>query len=1129
MTIAEVRALSAELEQKLSPSAKKVLDKRYLKRTEDGTPLESPADMFARVAENIAQADLQYRPDVPLDDTINEFFAVMARLEFLPNTPTLMNAGRELQQLAACFVLPVEDSMESIFGAIRDAALVHQSGGGTGFSFSRLRPKNDLVKSTMGVASGPVSFMRVFDMATETIKQGGTRRGANMGILRVDHPDIVEFIRAKEDEHILNNFNISVGVTEEFMGAVLSGQDYALRNPRDHTEVGRLNAREVFNLIVDLAWKNGEPGIVFLDRLNRDNPTPHIGDIESTNPCVTGDTLVHTDGGLRRAMDLFLEGGSQRVAVDGRRAAEAGATHEGSLFPSSPVFYSGDRQVVRVTTVEGYEIRVTPDHRIMTERGWVPAGELEPGDEVHVLNRKGGFGTEGSLDLGRVLGWLVGDGTIKSDRAVLSFWGEEPELAATFRSAVDAVVRLAAVNREYETGVVAVAERGEARVQSARLREIAEEYGLVDEKLMVPEPVLRGSEQMQRGFLQALFTADGTVIDDARKGRSVRLTSVSLDLLQDVQRMLVNFGVFSCIYRDRKRGRRTALLPDGKGGMKEYVVQTVHELHVGGGSLVRFASEVGLLSAAKSVKLREALSGLLRGPYRERFVARVRSVDAEGIEPVFDLTEPVTHSFIANGVCVSNCGEQPLLPYESCNLGSINLALMVKDGAVDWDRLARVTRTAVHFLDNVIDMNRYPLREIGEMTKSNRKIGLGVMGWADMLVELGIGYDSDEAIQLAHQVMGFIREKAISVSEELAVERGVFPNWQGSTWEAKGRRVRNATLTTIAPTGTISIIGNCSSGVEPIFALAFIRNVMDNTELPEAHPAFEQVLRERGLYSESLMKSVAAVGGLHELDVPDDLKRVFVTAHDVTPEWHIRMQAAFQEHVDNAVSKTVNFPNQALPEDVEHVYLLAYELGVKGVTIYRDGSRQEQVLNIGEVKRKDGSAGTGTQLELGQQAGTLPVRPSRSPVLRGETREKVTGCGSLYVTVNEDDFGPREVFANMGKAGGCASASTEAIGRLISLAFRYGVPPDKIVKQLRGIRCHVPLGFGPNQILSCPDAIGKALADKYHLMNGNGSKAVGQLEMPIAYAQGACPDCGGAIEHEGGCMVCRACGYSKCS
>ena len=751
MTVAELGHLVAELDKRLSPSAKTVLEKRYLKRTPEGVPLETPSDMFARVAENIAKADLLYHPDEVLDAVINEFFAVMAGLEFLPNTPTLMNAGRELQQLSACFVLPVDDSMESIFGAIRDAALVHQSGGGTGFSFSRLRPKNDLVKSTMGVASGPVSFMRVFDMATETIKQGGTRRGANMGILRVDHPDILEFIRAKEDEHILNNFNISVGVTEEFMGAVLSGGEYALRNPRDRKEVGRLNAREVFDLIVDLAWKNGEPGIVFLDRLNRDNPTPKAGEIESTNPC----------------------------------------------------------------------------------------------------------------------------------------------------------------------------------------------------------------------------------------------------------------------------------------------------------------------------------------------------------------------------------GEQPLLPYESCNLGSINLSLMIKDGDVDYERLRRVTRTAVHFLDNVIDMNKYPLPEIGTMTKSNRKVGLGVMGWADMLVELGIGYDSDDAIRLGHKVMGFVHEEAIKASEELAADRGVFPNWEESTWAAKGKRVRNATLTTIAPTGTISIIAGVSSGIEPIFALAFVRNVMDNTELAEAHPALEDVLKQRGLYSDDLMKSIAAVGGLHDIDVPADLKQVFVTAHDVSPEWHIRMQAAFQDHVDNAVSKTVNFANAARPEDVEHVYLLAYELGVKGVTIYRDGSRQEQVLNIGEVNRKASDNGHSVQMQLGPQGQPImPVRPSRSPVLRGETREKVTGCGSLYVTVNEDDFGPREIFANMGKAGGCASASTEAIGRLISLAFRYGVPPDKIVKQLRGIRCHVPLGFGPNQILSCPDAIGKALGEKYHLSNGDGGHAVGQLEMPIAFAQGACPECGGSVEHEGGCMVC---------
>ncbi len=1141
MTVSEIEARSAVLERNLSPSAVKVLAKRYLKRGEDGTPLETPADMFSRVAENIAQAEVRYDENADVAALAAEFFAVMASLKFLPNSPTLMNAGRELQQLSACFVLPVEDSMESIFTAIKNAALVHQSGGGTGFSFSRLRPKNDIVRSTNGVASGPVSFMKVFDTATETIKQGGTRRGANMGILRVDHPDVLEFITAKEDEDILNNFNISVGLTEEFMQAVQAGDTYAVRNPRSGEEIARYDAREVFDLIVKLAWKNGEPGIIFLDRLNRENPTPHIAQIESTNPCITGDTLVYTDRGLRRALDLFAEGEPVGAVVDGRLSPQT--VHE-----ASPIFYTGHKPVLRITTREGFSLRVTENHRIMTARGWVEAGALQPGDELHVLDRKGGFGAEGSLELGRVLGWLVGDGTIKTDRAVLSFWGEERELAQSFREAVDAVVRPSNLKREYATGVVAVAERNEARVQSSRLRELAEEYGLVDEKLVVPEVVFQGSEDMQRGFLQALFTADGTVLNRPMNGRAVRLTSVSHEMLQEVQQLLLNFGIFSRIFRDRKPGKETALLPDGKGGMKEYAVRPFHELNIGSGSLVRFAHEVGFLTTRKQAALEATVASYTRGPYPEKFVARVDNIFSDGIEPVFDLIERFTHSFIANGVVIHNCGEQPLLPYESCNLGSINLRLMVHESSIDWDEIRRVTHLAVRFLDNVIDMNRYPLPEIERMTQGNRKIGLGVMGWADMLVELGIPYDSDKAIELAHQVMGFIDEEAKRASEALAGQRGVFPNWEGSIWETRGRRLRNATVTTIAPTGTISIIAGSSSGIEPLFALAFIRNVMDNTELPEVHPIFERVLRERGLYSEELMRDVAAQGCLQGIEgAPEDLRRVFVTAHDVSPEWHVRMQAAYQDHTDNAVSKTVNFPNEATPQDVERVYKLAHELGAKGVTIYRDGSRDEQVLNIGEVKRKAGGAGgpSNGHSALHLIDGRLPEdfegdcpycgsrrllqRRNRGGVLTGETREKVTGCGSLYVTINEDEYGPREVFANMGKAGGCASASTEALGRLISLAFRYGAPPEKIAKQLKGIRCHVPLGFGPNQVLSCPDAIGKALADKYIGGDVAESHEAIQLEMPIAYAQGACPDCGSAIEHEGGCMVCRACGYSKCS
>jgi ribonucleoside-diphosphate reductase alpha chain len=736
----------------LSGNALKVLERRYLKKGEHGELLETPEELFTRVAHAIAQAELLHNPAAPVDEWEQRFYDLMTSLEFLPNSPTLMNAGRELGQLSACFVLPVGDSMDSIFEAIKNTALIHKSGGGTGFSFSRIRPKNDVVLSTAGVSSGPLSFMNVFDAATETIKQGGTRRGANMGIMRVDHPDILEFITCKQDDDRLNNFNISVAVTDDFMRAVEADEEYALLNPRSGEVVRKLKARKVFKSMVTLAWKNGDPGIVFIDRINEHNPTPQLGPIESTNPC----------------------------------------------------------------------------------------------------------------------------------------------------------------------------------------------------------------------------------------------------------------------------------------------------------------------------------------------------------------------------------GEQPLLPYESCNLGSINLNKVVPDGHVDYGELGRITRTAVRFLDDVIDVNRYPLPEIEQMTRGNRKIGLGVMGFADMLFALGIPYDSEEACSLASDVMGFIHDEATAASVELANERGVFPNFEGSIYDAPGMpRVRNATTTTIAPTGTISILAGASSGIEPLFAISYVRaNVLDDDEMIEVNPYFEQVARKRGFYSAELAKKIAETGTVRHVDgVPDDVARVFATAHDVTPEWHVRLQAAFQKHTDNAVSKTVNFANSATIDDVEKVYLLAYKSGCKGVTTYRDGSREEQVLNVGQSRKKrDPAAG-----------GIATTRPSRPQLLSGETQRMETGCGKLFVIMNDDEFGPREVFANMGKAGGCASSNTEALGRLISLALKKGAAATEIVEQLKGIRCHVPYGVGPNATLSCADAIGKALERRY--VNG-AAAAAGATPEPqlslVEVAQGACPDCGGSIEHEGGCVVCRFCGYSKC-
>ncbi|TBV81863.1 MAG: vitamin B12-dependent ribonucleotide reductase [Desulfobulbaceae bacterium] len=736
---------------KFSANAMTVLNRRYLQKDEHGKVLETPQQMLWRVAATVAAGDHLYQPDVNTKALAQDFYEMMATLDFMPNSPTLMNAGRKLGQLSACFVLPIADSMPSIFEAVKQTALIHQSGGGTGFSFSRIRPKNDIVHSTKGISSGPLSFMSVFDCATETIKQGGTRRGANMAILRVDHPDIMDFIKVKSDLNVLQNFNLSVAITDDFMRALAENGDYALINPRNHEIVRHQSANELFRQIIRQAWLSGEPGIVFIDRINAENPTPAAGAIESTNPC----------------------------------------------------------------------------------------------------------------------------------------------------------------------------------------------------------------------------------------------------------------------------------------------------------------------------------------------------------------------------------GEQPLLPYESCNLGSINLAAMFKDGAVNYDHLGYCVDTAIHFLDNVVDINNYPLPEIAEMTKLNRKIGLGVMGFADLLVQLDLPYSSSAAVTLAEDLMSFIDQRALTASIDLGRARGAFPNFAESIY---GRRdpatpVRNATRTTIAPTGTISILAGCSSGVEPLFAVAFLRRVMDNDELFEVNPLFEQIAKREGFYSHDLVKQIAHNGSLAGIEeIPMKYRRIFETAHDITPKNHIATQAAFQRHTNNAVSKTINFSHEAGEEDVRQAYLLAYEMGCKGVTIYRDGCRDNQVLNIGKTDKKTAA----------DAAPALPkklVKRDRPAMLAGSTYQMSTGCGPMYVTINQDEeYRLFELFNTVGKAGGCAASQCEAIGRLVSLAWRSGLPPEPMIKQLIGISCHKPTGFGENKVTSCADAIAQAIHK--HLEKTNGRCDHTLIEVNNAF--GACPECGGVIEHEGGCCVCHACGYSEC-
>jgi len=730
----------------LSENARAVLERRYLKKDAKGRLLETPVQMFRRVARHVAKAEKRYGNESQVKKMEELFYRMMTEFKFLPNSPTLMNAGRRLGQLAACFVLPVEDSMEGIFDALKNAALIHKSGGGTGFSFSRLRPKRSRVGTTGGVASGPISFMKIFNTATEQVKQGGTRRGANMAILRVDHPDILEFIYCKKNNKELNNFNISVGITDTFMKAVKDGRTYDLIDPRDNRKAGELSAGDVYQALVSQAWENGDPGVVFFDRVNRDNPTPILGEIESTNPC----------------------------------------------------------------------------------------------------------------------------------------------------------------------------------------------------------------------------------------------------------------------------------------------------------------------------------------------------------------------------------GEQPLLPMEACNLGSINLAKFVveKNGrpSIDFDGLKELVWLCVRFLDNVIDMSKYPLPEIERMARSNRKIGLGVMGFADMLFQMKIPYNSEKAFGLAEEVMGFIQRESRDASRYLAEERGVFENYDQSIFKGmENCRFRNATTTTIAPTGTLSIIAGCSSGIEPLFALSFVRRVMDNDELLEVNPHFERVAREKDFYSHELMDMIARTGSIHEIrDIPKDVREVFVTAHDVTPEWHIRMQAAFQKYTDNAVSKTVNLPRDATVDDVLKVYNLAYELGCKGVTIYRDGSKENQVLSFDER-----GAGIATLMK------DVKDRPD---TLEGFTTKMATGYGNLYVTVTEHEGRPFEVFATIGKSGRSTTAKTEAIGRLVSLALRSGVHVKKIVEQLKGIGGEHPIFQKDGLVLSIPDAISRVLEKRYL----NDKKHKDRRKYENSLLGETCPECGQTISFEEGCITCHFCGFTKC-
>ncbi|MEM1588141.1 MAG: ribonucleotide reductase N-terminal alpha domain-containing protein [Candidatus Bathyarchaeia archaeon] len=891
--IRELRKVLGFPEPKLTVNALEVLKTRYLLRNEFGEIIETPSQMFMRVAKAISKADAIYGEEPKKSEEI--FYNMMAKLEFLPNSPTLFNAGTSLGQLSACFVLPIEDSLKSIFKAVMDMALIEQSGGGVGFNFSKLRPKGDIVKSTKGVASGPVSFMRIFDVVTDVIKAGGRRRGAMMGVLRIDHPDIIEFITAKQTPGVLSNFNISVAIPDEFMEKLENNEEYWLINPRNKEKIKKLKAKNVWSLITESAWKSGDPGVIFIDEINRHNPTPQVGEIEATNPCLPPYVWIMTEEGPKQIKDLVKK--KFIAIVNGEKW---NSSFEG-FFPT------GINPVYKLLTKEGFELYSTKNHLVMKieedniKFKWVKVEELKRNDKI-LLNNHGTLDFwEGPYSFDE--GYFVGSFIAKN----------------MFKNGNDSTSCINASNSNSSLTLLNLTSK-------------------LLENLFILEST---SSSFHKGFIASLFDINGFVESKKREIKVVT-KQTNIEIVKMLQRMLLRFGIYSKIYFKKPKP-----LSLKKQGFYELVISSKE-------SILNFYKKISFKNLEKRKKIEKIINVLKMENSQKYFTATVEKVVFNSFELTYDVKIPGLNAFDANGFYVHNCGEQPLLPYESCNLGSINLSRMVEDGKINWDKLKETVRNAVHFLDNVIDVNMFPLKEIEEMTKANRKIGLGVMGFADMLIKLGVPYNSEEALNIAEKVMKFITEEARKKSVELGEERGSFPNFDKSIWKDEYSAMRNATVTTIAPTGSISIIAGCSSGIEPLFAVSFIRKVLDGKRLFEINPLFELIAKQKGFYNAKLLEEIAKTGSVQNIDgIPDEVKKIFVTALDISPEWHVKMQAAFQKYTDNAVSKTVNLPYNATVNDIKNIFELAWKLKCKGVTVFRYGSKPEQVLYIGEVKTRE--------------------------------------------------------------------------------------------------------------------------------------------------------------------------------
>lgn len=1085
-----------EIDKKFDLNALRVLASRYLRKNEEGKIIESPKELFQRVAVHTTLPSLFYNAkiyqkrggavehhleefDQKKDDgkfsigkyKLNEFhlealrhlygrfaknrqikvswkafydllkkgyfneyekeidsyYQLMVSRRFLPNTPALANFGNYLGMGSACFVLGIEDSIDLIMDSLKAAAVIFKSGGGVGYNFSKLRPEGDFVRTTGGTASGPISFMSMFDNMTDVIKQGGIRRGANMGILNSDHPDIEKFIHAKEGNKALRNFNISIMLKPEFWTALKEKKPYQLISPRNRKVIKEIDPQQLFENIAYQAWESDEPGVLFYDRINENNPfLKGLGPIESTNPCVTGDTLVVTADGFKRidslnknseiivdnrAMaqaekDLIEIGNNKKARIFGRYDKEKTLISRGTrLGKATAVFSTGVKDIFALETKSGYEVKATADHKFLTPLGWKELQELSAGDLIYIQSGKGNWnknskisfevqnfitGKNGRIykfnfpqqwdkNLGRVLGWLVGDGWLskKYNSAGWVFSDGDKEVQKKIQPILENYFQRKIKPIETSLGV------WQLRSSSALVVDFFINLGIkvAGEAREVPKEILTAPKEAVIGFIEGLFSSDGTIGKGTESRNYARLNSSSLKLLKQVQLLLLNFGIKSVIF-DRSTEPKIFSYQKVDGTNKIYKTSGInYELNISKENLAKFSANFEFLQKEKNEKLKSIAFSFEF--YSEYFIEEVKNIEKKGKELVWDLTENTTHSFIGNGFVLKNCGEVLLYPYESCNLGSINVWSYLKKSGdkkpnFDWQKLEQDVQIAIRFLDNVVDVNKYPLPEIEEMTLSTRKLGLGIMGLGDLLYELEISYNSKEGLAFMEKLMEFINYYSKIASIELAKERGRMPyfdksfysegklpfsgfkdkkswhfDWKEIANKIKKHGIRNGFTTVIAPTGSISMIAGASSGIEPVFSLVFEKNITIGS-FYYVDPVFEEKMQKEGLMDEALIKDASVSGGSVQnlAYIPPKFKKFFVTAMDIAPKDHVKVLAVFQKWVDSSISKTNNLPSTATIEDVKDIYLLAYELGCKGVTIYRDKSLQSQVLNGGGKKNE---------------------------------------------------------------------------------------------------------------------------------------------------------------------------------